>query len=335
MARSLIEKFTRPGDLVVDPFCGSGVVPLEASASKRRVAAGDWSPYAFILTKAKLLPPPTLKNALNRFETIWESSRHIIDQQDLRTVPKWVRSFFHPETLRSALALRDVCVYQQEHFLLACLLGILHHQRPGFLSYPSSHLVPYLRNLKFPRTEFPGLYVERDVKARMLAKITRTYKRLPIQALAKPRVLLVDARNFPRIQDIHAVITSPPYMNELDYVRDNRLRLWFIERSLPAGLELGTLNKKKAFTALLSNVCCRLAPMIRPQGVFALVLGDATRGGQSINTATIAKEIFSAHDELDRFKLIAEYRDKIPDIRRSRRECRGTKTETILVYKNQ
>lgn len=137
------------------------------------------------------------------------------------------------------------------------------------------------------------------------------------------------------MQGIHAVITSPPYMNELDYVRDNRLRLWFIERSLPAGLELGTLNKKAAFTALLSGVCSRLAPMIRSKGVFALVLGDATRGGQSINTATIAKQVFSLNDELNGFELIAEYRDKIPDIRRSRRECKGTKAETILVYRNQ
>lgn len=335
MARSLINEFTRPGDLVVDPFCGSGVVPLEASASGRRVASGDWSPYAFVLTKAKLLPPPNLTQALRHFEKAWKLSRCILYQQDLRTVPKWVRSFFHPETLRSALAFRDACVYLHEHFLLACLLGILHHQRPGFLSYPSSHLVPYLRDRKFPRTEFPDLYLERDVKSRMLAKISRTYKRFPNRAVTKPRVSCVDARNFPFTHDIHAVITSPPYMNELDYVRDNRLRLWFIERRLPVGLELGTLNKKAAFTDLLSGVCCRLAPMVRLNGVFALVLGDATRGGRSINTATIAKHVFSTHAELDHFHLIAEYRDKIPDIRRSRRECKGTKTETILVYRRR
>lgn len=335
MARSLINEFTRPGDLVVDPFCGSSVVPLEASASGRRVAAGDWSPYAFVLTKAKLLPPQNLTQALRHFEKAWTLSRRILDQQDLRTVPKWVRSFFHPETLRSALAFRDACVFLHEQFLLACLLGILHHQRPGFLSYPSSHLVPYLRDRKFPRSEFPNLYLERDVRSRMLAKISRTYKRFPNRVFTKPRIYCVDARDFPVTHDIHAVITSPPYMNELDYVRDNRLRLWFIERSLPAGLELGTLNKKEAFKALLSIVCCRLAPMIRPKGVFALVLGDATRGGQSINTATIAKQIFSRNDELNKFELIAEYRDKIPDVRRSRRECKGTKAETILVYRNQ
>src|SRR5712691_7897052 len=46
MARSLVLHWTRPGDLVIDPFCGCGVVALEASAHGRRVIVGDWNPYA-------------------------------------------------------------------------------------------------------------------------------------------------------------------------------------------------------------------------------------------------------------------------------------------------
>jgi hypothetical protein len=333
MARSLIKEFTSVGSLVVDPFCGGGVVALEAAASKRRVVAGDWNPYAYVLTKAKLFPPPNLAQAIVHLEETWALSRRLIDSQDLRAVPKWVRSFFHPETLRSALAFRDACVYRHEHFLLACLLGILHHQRPGFLSYPSSHLVPYLRYRKFPCSVFPELYMERDVKSRMIAKMTRTYKRFPEIPFLKPKVTLTDARIFPMVHGIQAVITSPPYMNELDYVRDNRLRLWFIGRNLPTNLELRTLNKKAAFTALITDVCGHLAEMISRRGVFVLVLGDATRGGRSTNTARIAKRVFSSEEKLDEFRLIAEYRDRIPDIRRSRRECRGSKTETILVYR--
>src|SRR6266849_5822441 len=41
MARSLVLHWTRPGDLIVDPFCGCGVVALEAAAHGRRVVAGD------------------------------------------------------------------------------------------------------------------------------------------------------------------------------------------------------------------------------------------------------------------------------------------------------
>ena len=336
MARSLIQNRTQRGDLIVDPFCRCGAVALEAAANGRRVVAGDWNPYAVLLTRAKLFPPASLRAAEHRLRDVWKLSRERFGKQDLRKVPPWVRRFFHLETLRSALAFRDACVELAEDFLLACLLGILHHQRPGFLSYPSSHLVPYLRDRKFPRGLFPELYEERDVFTRLEAKVRRTFRRPP-SAYTEPRqVLQIDAREFPDIRGIRAVITSPPYMNELDYVRDNRLRLWFLERSLPNGIELVGRDRDAAFTMLMQAVCVRLAPGIKHGGYFVLVVGDATRGGGRIGrTATLTQNLFDTEAALDAFKLDGIYYDTIPDVRRSRRECRGTKLETVLIYRKR
>jgi hypothetical protein len=123
-------------------------------------------------------------------------------------------------------------------------------------------------------------------------------------------------------------------MNELDYVRDNRLRLWFIERSLPEGLELVGRNREQAFTALLRAVCVRLAPGIERGGYFVFVVGDFTRGGgRTGRTSALTRTLFETDAALDVFKLDGIYRDTIPDIRRSRRECRGTKAEAVLVYR--
>jgi hypothetical protein len=218
--------------------------------------------------------------------------------------------------------------------LLACLLGILHHQRPGFLSYPSSHLVPYLRSRKFPRILFPKLYEERDVLTRMQAKILRTFRRVPSAYNEQRRVLQIDARNFPRVRGVRAVITSPPYMNELDYVRDNRLRLWFLGRSVPTGIELIARDRDAAFLRLMRAVCVRLARCIEPGGCFIFVVGDATRGtGPKGHTAVLTQMLFDCEAALSDFKLNGICYDVIPDIRRSRRECRGTKVETILIYR--
>src|SRR5713226_7196222 len=60
IAASLISQFTNSGDLVYDPFSGSGTVALEAWAANRRVVANDLSPYAYVLTRAKLFPPQSL-----------------------------------------------------------------------------------------------------------------------------------------------------------------------------------------------------------------------------------------------------------------------------------
>ena len=336
MARALLRNVSREGDLIVDPFCGCGVVALEAAASGRRVLATDWNPYGVLLTRAKLFPPASLGAAQRRLAETWALSLTLRGSQDLRQVPQWVRRFFHPETLRSALAFRDACVERGDDFLLACLLGILHHQRPGFLSYPSSHLVPYLRDKKFPRKTFPELYEERDVRSRLDAKVYRAFRRPPNRFQAARKVLCTDARLVPRIRNIRAIITSPPYMNELDYVRDNRLRLWFIDRTLPKELELTGRNRQSAFVALMRAVCARLAPGVESGGFAILVVGDVTRGSaQPEQTANLTRDLFESDPALSDFRLVATYRDIVPDIRRSRRECRGTKGETILVYRKR
>lgn len=90
-----------------------------------------------------------------------------------------VRQFFHPRTLKEAIKFVTVCKRDENNFLFACFLGILHHQRPGFLSYPSSHLVPYLREKKYPRDQFPELYQYRELRPRLLSKIQRAYARRP------------------------------------------------------------------------------------------------------------------------------------------------------------
>ncbi len=126
-------------------------------------------------------------------------------------------------------------------------------------------------------------------------------------------------------------------MSELDYVRDNRLRLWFLQRSLPKGMELVRRDRDAAFMVLMRAVCVRLGPGVEHGGYFILVVGDATRGGgRPGRTAALTQKLFETEAALDVFRLDSLdsiYYDTIPDIRRSRRECRGTKTETVLVYR--
>ncbi|MBI4328144.1 MAG: DNA adenine methylase, partial [Chloroflexi bacterium] len=60
IAGELVERFSKPGELVVDPFAGAGTIPFEAALRGRRTLAADISPYARILSKAKLSAPRSL-----------------------------------------------------------------------------------------------------------------------------------------------------------------------------------------------------------------------------------------------------------------------------------
>ena len=155
LVRPLVNYFTKPGDWVCDPFSGSGVVPLEALLLGRRAAANDLSVYAYCLTRGKVEAPASHADASTRTEKMLEAVQENWKRYDLRCVERWVREFFHPRTLKEAMAAFQYCSENAEWFLMACLCGILHHQRPGFLSYPASHAVPYLRPGLFPRDSFP------------------------------------------------------------------------------------------------------------------------------------------------------------------------------------
>ena len=332
IAAYLIREFTTPGQTVLDPFCGSGVIPLEASLLGRRVVANDINPYAVLLTRAKLEAPKSEMVVLDRLLGAWKAAAHRISMQDLRRVPIWVRRFFHRETLRRALALRDELVARSDWLLLACLLGILHHQRPGFLSFPSSHLVPYLRNKLFDREKFPQLYQERDVFTRMEAKVHRTFRRPPTNQMPST-IVEGDSRMLPLRVSVDAVVTSPPYMNELDYIRDNRLRLWFLQRRLPRQHDIRKRNREAHFRQLLRATFARIVPHLSQQGVIVLVVGEASRGSRVLDSSSIIKNVFETAEDLAGFRLEHIIRDTIPDIRRSRRDLRGTKRETVLVFR--
>jgi hypothetical protein len=330
IARDLILTYTSPGDLIVDPFCGSGGIPLEAHLNHRRVIASDISPYAFVLTEAKLQPPRSYEHAIGELEQVYRESQQRPDS-DLNSMPDWVKQFFNPKTLAETIKFADECLIQRKAFLLACLLGILHHQRPGFLSYPSSHLVPYLRDKKFPKCDYPEMYGYRELLPRMAAKIARAYKTNPlVDSRCSTQVLYSDIKDL-RLPSsrVDAIITSPPYMNALDYRRDNRLRLWFLDRATQNYAPEPT-DKKAGLELMVSQLVHQAVRSLRKGGKLVLVIGEmVVRKRLSSHPSSAYARALQA---TGKFELIDAIRDQIPDVRRSRREYSGTKAEHFLVY---
>ena len=122
IAGDLIERYSKRGNLVVDPFAGAGTIPLEATIRGRRAFAADRSPYARILSQAKLFPPRTLEAALDRAGVALTEAEGL-PQPDMGLVPQWVRRFFHPKTLSEALRFATVARRSGNEFLMASFLS--------------------------------------------------------------------------------------------------------------------------------------------------------------------------------------------------------------------
>ena len=69
LVHAFIARYTRPGDVVLDPFSGRGTTPLQACAEGRIGAGNDLNPFAQILTAAKV-DPPTKANIKTRVASL-------------------------------------------------------------------------------------------------------------------------------------------------------------------------------------------------------------------------------------------------------------------------
>jgi hypothetical protein len=338
MARVLIALYSRPGDTVLDPFAGSGVVPLEAALSGRCAWANDLSPYAYILTRGKMEAPENERVAIQRVKSLLDIVKRESPSVDVNIAPEWVREFFHPDTLREVLSAFQILRKREDYFLTACLLGILHHVRPGFLSYPASHLVPYLRKTKYPPEKFPKMYAYRDLSSRLLEKVKRAYRRHMLPPNWNERryeVWQTNSMNLPMSDGtVDAIISSPPYFGALDYARDNRLRLWFLGCEDWKELDASLTANNKVYLPQMSISLKEMFRVLKPRSHCILVLGDVEGDDKTRLTAEILADL-AVKVTQGQFDVETILDDRIPDERRSRRRTGTTKFERILVMRKQ
>ena len=336
MVKVLLNLYSKPGDWVLDPFSGSGVVPLEAVLSNRKTIANDLSPYAYVLTRGKLETPGSEKQVVDKALQLLDTVEEQAPSTNLENVPDWVRDFFHPDTLKEILAAFHLLKQQEEYFLTSCLLGILHHVRPGFLSYPASHLVPYLRTKKYPPEQYPKMYEYRDVRSRLIAKVKRAYRRAMLPPKWEAREYKIWQTNSMKLptsnNSVDAIISSPPYFGALDYARDNRLRLWFLGYKNWKELDKELTANQKVYIPQMSHCIKEMYRVLKPYSYCVLVLGDVERDGKNRHTAELLADVATEVSK-GGFKIETIYDDKIPDERRSRRETKTTKYERILVMR--
>jgi hypothetical protein len=241
----------------------------------QKVIASDLNLYSNILTKGKLNPPSNLNEVILTINKYNEQIEIQKNQINSINIDNWVKDFFHPNTLQETILWIDILKKNNDWFLLSCLLGILHHQRPGFLSYPSSHGAPYLRTSMYPKDEYPELYEYREVYSRLIKKVTRVLKDLPVLDFSLERyVYLQNSYDLINVNQVNTIITSPPYMKALTYARDNRLRLWFLGEENWKELDKVISPGKNQFMELMNKSFYTWSKYQKKGDLCIVIIGD-------------------------------------------------------------
>lgn len=276
-----IERLTRPGETVCDPFMGRGTTPLQAALMGRRAAGSDANPLSVMLTRPRLRPPALDAVAARLAEAPLGSGEILRDD---------LLAFYHPETLRQLCALRQWLALRlagdapdpADDWIRMVALNRLTGHSPGFFSVytlPPNQAVSVKAQLKINarRAQTPPL---RDV-AGLILKKTRALLADGPPPPAPPACLAVaDAARLGHLDDctVDLVVTSPPFLDVVDYRGDNWLRNWF------AGVETETivisqLRGLDDWTRMTRGVFTELARILRPGGNVAYEVGEVRGGG--------------------------------------------------------
>lgn len=222
----------RPGEWVLDPFCGRGTTLYAARLLGLPAAGVDISPVAAAIADGML--------AAGTPEEVETWARKLLWEGEARDLPQgefWELAY-HPRTLEAITRLREGLMRDGRgpaaRLLRVILLGRLHGPlRKGAPSYLSNQM---------PRTFAPKpAYAVRFWKARglrppevdPLALLSRVIPRF-LQDLPPPvpgRAVCGDARHVDFLElggPYDWVITSPPYWGMRTYVADQWLRHWFL-----------------------------------------------------------------------------------------------------------
>lgn len=287
LPRFFIERLSVAGDVILDPFMGRGTTLLEAALLNRQVIGCDISPLAKVLCGPRLAPP-TQEEVLKRLQEIpWGEHSTVSEDDELLT-------FYHRDTLQQLLALRAYLLANRkkldrvDRWIAMVATNRLTGHSTGFFSVytlPPNQAASLVsqRKINAKRNQVP---VAKNVAAIIAKKSHTLLKKISPADRAKldgagkgANLLTSSADSLPGVESdtVSLVVTSPPFLDVVDYKGDNWLRCWF--NGIDADkVEIWKHRKPENWQAAMTGVLRELHRVLKPGGHVAFEVGEVRKG---------------------------------------------------------
>ncbi len=305
IAHHLVRTFVPEGGRVLDTFAGVGTIPLEAALAGKHAYGFEISPAAFAIAGAKVRRPTVLGCAAV-IETLEDFIRsHSTTDVELAEVNNLgfngkIVEYYEPQTLSEIiLARRFFQVHPpktpEEQFVCASLLHILHGNRPYALSRRSHPLTPYKPT---------GPYEYRSLIDRLRAKVERGLDEGLPADFRPGKIFFQDATSWwPReVDQLDAVITSPPFFDSTRFYLANWLRLWFSgwsARDFEACPSVFVDEQQKSSFDVYIPILRQAKERLKSDGVLVLHLGKSVKCDMAAHLQELGKRWFRSTDLFD------------------------------------
>lgn len=230
IAYHLVRTFVPQGGTLFDPFAGVGTIPFEGCLNGKHSYGMDISPLAYYVSSAKMqrCSIDDCHAVIERLHDFIENVQFphgYVAQNSQFGFNKTLAEYYNEQTFREILAAR--LFFQQnepqttaEMMVIASLLHILHGNRPYALSRKSHPIVPYAPT---------GEAVYKSLIEKVTEKVERSVDEPYPRTFVGGQMFLGDSTaNWPdEINQLDAIITSPPFFDSTRFYLANWIRLWF------------------------------------------------------------------------------------------------------------
>jgi len=296
LPRFFIQRLCGRGEVVYDPFMGRGTTLVEAALLGRVPYGCDINPVSALLTRPRL-NPPTLAQIGERLEKI--------DFKSVRETRDDLLVFYHSETLRELCALREYLLNcrqdgENDHiddWICLVALNRLTGHSPGFfsvytlppnqaVSLDAQRKINETRKQKPPRRRVPDIIFKKS--RGLLSDCSDTVRTTLKEVAARSLILTTPSSKTSDVPDsvVSLVVTSPPFLDVVNYVGDNWLRCWFAGID-PAAVEVTTPKKLNEWQDAMTAVFRELWRVLRPGGHIAFEVGEIRGGRVKLEEAVI------------------------------------------------
>ncbi|ABS56720.1 methyltransferase DNA modification enzyme [Methanoregula boonei 6A8] len=282
-----IDLLTRKCDIIYDPFSGRGTTAIEAGLRGRKVIANDANPLSRVLAEPRFTPP-TVRDVAERLETI---------PRDGDRADRDLSMFYHPDTEREIVALRRYLLGRKEdgtadtvdRWIAMVATNRLTGHSSGFFSVytlpPNQAVSPRSQErINRKRNQVPEY---RDTHRRIVHKTKSLVGGLSLEDYANlsrvapdARFLTGDARSTPGIPSgaVRLTVTSPPFLDIVQYREDNWLRCWFCGLDEDAIGHTITMARTIAdWETVMGAVFFELFRITAPGGYVAFEVGEVRK----------------------------------------------------------
>ncbi len=258
VVRQLISTYSKPGERLLDNFCGSGTLMVEASISSRHAVGFDVDPLSVFVAQTKSQPidcEALTVAAQELLDTLSGLSRGV---EEYRQRAKITEDLTEEEFTAQSAGLAMPAIPRLAFWFRRYVLVDLARLRDAIEAIDTTEPLRDVLRLVFASiiraasnadpVPVSGLERTKHIRARdelgrlidpfalYERKLQRTIKDIKAyQALRSEasvcRVAIADATQRLPLQDgerVHAVITSPPYHGAVDYYRRHQLEMFWL-----------------------------------------------------------------------------------------------------------